>query len=121
MQQIKWMFYKRRIDGHERRIDDCTSVESTIVQASNRRLNERRIDGYKRRIEDCTSIESTVANVDSTVTSVESTLTSVESTIERASNKKKKEDIQDVPSVPRYLFVYSNYPAVKQTAVWIKL
>ena len=44
--QIKWMFYKRRIDG-------CTSVESTVAQVSNRRLNERRIDGYKRRIDGC--------------------------------------------------------------------
>ena len=49
--------------------------------------NECRIDGYQRRIDDCTSVESTVTSVESTVTSVESTLTSVESTIELASNK----------------------------------
>ena len=63
---------------HERRIDDCTSVESTIerasnrrLQASNRRLHVRRIDGYERwfdgykrrndayerRIDDWTSVE----------------------------------------------------------------
>ena len=45
---------------NERRIYDCTSVESTVARASSRRLDERRIDGYKRRIYDCTSVESTI-------------------------------------------------------------
>ena len=45
---------------HERRVDDWTSVESTIerasnqrLQASNRRLYKRRIDGCERRFDGC--------------------------------------------------------------------
>ena len=44
--------YNRRFDSCNYRIDVCTTVESTLVRPSNRRLYDRRFDG-------CTIVEST--------------------------------------------------------------
>ena len=109
----------------QRRFDDCTSVDSTVVRAPIRRLHKRRIDVCtrvqlailqasiwqfrKRRFEDCTSVDSTVAQAlfwqlykrwINNWTSVESTVTIVESTVIIIILKKVLRFL-DVPSVPR--------------------
>ena len=72
-----WELCKRRING-------CVSIESTIVQTSNRRLHKCRINGWtsvnltvaqaliwwlcKPRIDNCTNVESNgCTNVESTI------------------------------------------------------
>ena len=72
---------------YKRQIGECTSVESTVVQASIRR-------SHKRRFDDCTNVDSTIAEA-----SIDGCIR-VESTIVPTSNRRlDKRQIDDCTSI----------------------
>ena len=72
---------------YKRQIGECTSVESTVVQASIRRL-------HKRRFDDCTNVDSTIAQA-----SIDGCIR-VKSTIVQTSNRRlDKRQIDNCTSI----------------------